>query len=52
MSTEHTPIVTPPSSSSSKMRSPSPLSPTRVTRKEEKHQLQQLNNRLAGYIDK
>ncbi|XP_040571880.1 lamin Dm0 [Lepeophtheirus salmonis] len=50
---EHTPIVTPPSSTgSSRIRSPSPLSPTRVTRKEEKHQLQQLNNRLAGYIDR
>ncbi|KHJ44926.1 hypothetical protein D918_04737 [Trichuris suis] len=30
----------------------SPLTPTRMTRLQEKHQLQQLNDRLAQYIDR
>jgi len=33
-------------------RSPSPLSPTKITRTEEKKQLGHLNDRLAAYIDR
>jgi len=33
-------------------RSPSPLSPTKISRTEEKKQLGQLNSRLAAYIEK
>jgi lamin B len=32
--------------------SPSPLSPTKISRTEEKHALGNLNNRLASYIEK
>jgi len=41
-----------PVSSVKKERPPSPLSPTKVTRVEEKQQLGRLNDRLATYIDK
>lgn len=40
------------SSSSNSGRTRSPQSPTRVTRIQEKEQLQNLNDRLAAYIDK
>lgn len=43
---------TPGLSSSMSSRPSSPLSPTRATRMEEKTQLQNLNNRLATYIDR
>ena len=34
-----------------RQRPPSPLSPTRQSRTEEKYQMQNLNDRLASYID-
>lgn len=40
------------SSSMSSSRAGSPLSPTRTSRMQEKTELQNLNNRLATYIDK
>lgn len=45
-----TPIMTP--SSASQGRSQSPVSPTRVSRLQEKMELQNLNDRLACYIDR
>lgn len=41
-----------PSSSSSKSSRSSPLSPTRISRLQEKADLQNLNDRLAAYIDR
>ena len=43
----HTPTVSTPT----RQRPPSPLSPTRQSRVEEKYQMQNLNDRLASYID-
>ena len=45
----HTPVVTPPSRP---QRPPSPLSPARITRMEEKKEMQNLNDRLASYIER
>eukprot|EP00092_Neocalanus_flemingeri_P020230 GFUD01021904.1.p1 GENE.GFUD01021904.1~~GFUD01021904.1.p1 ORF type:complete len:582 (-),score=197.57 GFUD01021904.1:166-1911(-) len=41
-----------PAPSGPRPRPPSPLSPTKITRNEEKKQLGHLNNRLAAYIDR
>jgi len=41
-----------PSGSRARPRPPSPLSPTKISRTEEKRQLGQLNDRLAAYIDR
>ncbi len=43
----HTPVVNPPAS----VRPPSPLSPARLTRMEEKKEMRNLNDRLAYYIE-
>lgn len=43
---------TPASSSGAQVRSTSPLSPTRHSRLVEKNELQNLNDRLAAYIDR
>ena len=44
--------VTPVPESGPRPRAPSPLSPIRIKRTEEKQELGVLNSRLAGYIDK
>merc|ERR550519_3262168 len=41
-----------PAPSKSFLRPPTPLSPTKISRTEEKRQLGQLNDRLAAYIDR
>ena len=41
-----------PAPSASRPRAPSPLSPAKISRTEEKKQLGHLNNRLAAYIDR
>ena len=41
-----------PAPSGSRTRAPSPLSPCKISRTEEKKQLGHLNDRLAAYIDR
>ena len=41
-----------PAVSTPRPRPPSPLSPTKISRTDEKKQLGQLNDRLAAYIDR
>lgn len=47
----HTPVVETPAGPRAAERSPSPLSPTRTSRLEEKRSIRGLNDRLAAYID-
>ena len=47
----HTPLVSSPSTSQRPERPPSPLSPHRQSRDDEKRSMQNLNDRLAVYMD-
>ena len=47
----HTPTVSTPVAAARPERPPSPLSPTRQSRNDERRNLQNLNDRLAVYID-
>ncbi len=48
----HTPTVSDPSTSRHSQRPPSPLSPARKSRLDEKKEMQGLNDRLATYIER